>query len=1349
MRRLVLSLLLLLALLCGRPGWCSEVVVSTPSLGTPDVSNGDVSITFDISWTHSWRSSGAPDNRDAAWVFVKYRVNGGDWGHAKLNETGHSVPSNAGITVGLADTSAAFNISTNPGVGIFVYPRNTSSGTFTASGMALRWNYAANGVATTDSIEVKVVAVEMAYVPQAPFYAGDNNTSTGALKQGSSDTDPWYVGGEAPLQVQSTTGNGSGSGQSEPLYYNPLVDDGDTAGAVFTIPEVYPKGFAPYYVMKSHISQGQWVEFFNTLTATQKSARDVTVAKGDSLSYRNNVSWTSGNATLPDQGSGATYEHVGMSYLSWGDVAAYLDWAGLRPMSELEFEKVARGPLSSVSGEYAWGSASGTQATSISNGGTGTERAQNGANVSHGDHAGVQGPLRVGSFGFGVSTREASGAGYYGVMDLSGSLWDRVITIANSSGRSFNGSRHGDGILDASGDANVSSWPASSGAGAGFKGGAWNDAASSARVSDRSSAAVVSTDRASGFGGRGARTALGESIPASTATPTRTATPTTTPSFTPTATPTMTPTTTPTLTLSATPTGSPTVTPTATITETPTVTPTSTLTSTSTPTPTPTPYIPQVTALWTTNGANWMDYVVNNATQKISQVSDTACAGSESAIRGCLHGGEFRKVVISSETSCTNFTIVDTLGAFDWICDDSSGTSIVFYSTGLKRGKGLRDLIESDGSNWKENRVTITNGSTSYQTALSRWWTNTLTPLTSNGTTNAALVELNTAGTIYYLPATSGATSTNGYAFKNSKIGIVTLGTSSLVYGDNSSGANNCHSSTASTTTTNGRCLLVGGSTNYLWIEARLDSQHSAGAYSSTYPVVLKNTAFVRINQTRLNANSSALVGFSFLDATTRGTTVTGLEFQNSLSSNRVAVALVGSGHFIQDYGVANAQNTYPFSFTGVSEAVVHRFRASNGVGDFFGGSGTNRNHRFIETAVSNYTTLGSDEGNYGTFAGMSILNSGGAGSTSFGFDAPGLTGVTAHNILLGNNIGLGLNIGANSSLTQATLSQLAVLNTTQSGIYLDVHGSAQNNKFTGNIVLGNNVNDCRYQTGTWGGVPVGLGTSGSSCVNNGSYSDATFITGKSIANAIVGKIGASDPVNTSEDSSGQATYATTLDWFGFANWFRGWGKYSASAFPGTTHNNRCSTGTCAVWDISLKTQTAANTVVYNNSDSGSTTLNGAITANTTCPTVLRGSRYLSTVPYSYNTDITTGGMSTGYNGYATSDTTFTDTCSAGETCVQRYLKNAIELIGAIDRDPSSPTFGQWDGDGDGLCEAGESCLYAPNFGAYQGHSDGASAYSLVGTREGAGNGSLASCTFEADGGIPNVTMYFYPNNGY
>jgi surface protein len=588
MKRLLLSLAFLCALFMARPGSCSDVTVTNVAVGTPNTSTGDVAVTFDISWTHSWRSSSTPNNWDAAWVFVKYRVGSGEWNHAKLTETGHTVPANAAITLGLADTSSPFNISTNPGVGAFIYRRNPGAGTFTASGVSLRWNYAANGIATTDNVEMKVLAVEMVYVPEAPFYAGDNGTSTGALAQGSSDTDPWYVTTEGGLSVQNSTGNGSGAGQTEPLYYNPSVTDGDAAGAVYILPAAYPKGFAPYYVMKSHISQGQWVAFFNTLTSAQKSARDITAAKGDSLAYRNNVSWTSGDATLPDRGSGATYQHVGMSYLSWGDVAAYLDWAGLRPMSELEFEKVARGSLSPVAGEYAWGGASGTQATSISNGGIGTERAQSGANVSYGDHGGVQGPLRGGSFGYGVSTREASGAGYYGVMDLSGSLWDRVVTVANSSGRSFNGSHHGDGILDPSGNANVSTWPPSNGSGAGFKGGSWYDAASVSRTSDRTRAALISASRTNTTGGRGVRIALGESIPASTPTETATPTHTATPTVTLTATPTITPTSTdaPTATPTDTPTATPTITPTST--DTATVTPTLTSTPTETATETPT-----------------------------------------------------------------------------------------------------------------------------------------------------------------------------------------------------------------------------------------------------------------------------------------------------------------------------------------------------------------------------------------------------------------------------------------------------------------------------------------------------------------------------------------------------------------------------------------------------------------------------------------------------------------------------------------------------------------------------------------------------------------------------------------
>ena len=38
------------------------------------------------------------------------------------------------------------------------------------------------------------------------------------------------------------------------------------------------------------------------------------------------------------------------------NLCTYLDWAGLRPMTELEYEKICRGPSAPVAGEYAWGS---------------------------------------------------------------------------------------------------------------------------------------------------------------------------------------------------------------------------------------------------------------------------------------------------------------------------------------------------------------------------------------------------------------------------------------------------------------------------------------------------------------------------------------------------------------------------------------------------------------------------------------------------------------------------------------------------------------------------------------------------------------------------------------------------------------------------------------------------------------------------------------------------------------------------------------------------------------------------------------------------------------------------------
>ncbi len=514
MKFLKVLILIAAVVLSASDGVCGGINVTNTSVGTRDSGTGTAPINFDISWNNSWRSTDpgapAPNNWDAAWVFVKFRKNGGNWAHASLTDTGHTVPSGASLDVGLVDTSASFNISTNPGVGVFIYRSADGVGTFTKTGFSLNWKYTQDGVGVNDTIDIRVFAIEMVYVPTGAFFAGDNATSYASFQQGCSDTDPWYIGSESALTTGTQAGSGTGVGEtnSEYRYVSWAQAGEDATGAVFTIPAVFPKGYQKFYMMKGEISQSQWVSFFNTLTTTQKSTRDTTGLKGsDSLTSRNNVSWISGDATLPDQGGGATYGSVAMNYLSWADLAAYLDWAGLRPMSELEFEKAGRGPYRAVSGEYAWGSTSITGATSVNNAGMPNEAPGAAANCVYLNSAGVQGPMRVGAMAAGDATRVAAGAGYYGAMDLSGNLWERLVSVGRAEGRAFNGAKHGNGILSSSGQADVTTWPGSDTVGAGYRGGDWSLSGPYVRLSSRIRATRTYAPGSSMDGGRGVRSA--------------------------------------------------------------------------------------------------------------------------------------------------------------------------------------------------------------------------------------------------------------------------------------------------------------------------------------------------------------------------------------------------------------------------------------------------------------------------------------------------------------------------------------------------------------------------------------------------------------------------------------------------------------------------------------------------------------------------------------------------------------------------------------------------------------------------------------------------------------------------
>jgi len=134
------------------------------------------------------------------------------------------------------------------------------------------------------------------------------------------------------------------------------------------------------------------------------------------------------------------------NYIASSDALAYAVWAGLRPMTELEFEKACRGPRHPVPKECAWGrppasrSAAGYPAPKLLDAGLPTERPATG-NCPNPFYA-----HRVGALATADSDRLAAGASYWGVMDLN--ACDFVVSVGNKKGRAFRGT-HGNGTVPA------------------------------------------------------------------------------------------------------------------------------------------------------------------------------------------------------------------------------------------------------------------------------------------------------------------------------------------------------------------------------------------------------------------------------------------------------------------------------------------------------------------------------------------------------------------------------------------------------------------------------------------------------------------------------------------------------------------------------------------------------------------------------------------------------------------------------------------------------------------------------------------------------------------------------------
>ena len=409
------------------------------------------------------------------------------------------------------------------GMGVFVYrsendtSENDRSEKGRSGALKLKLRLKTQRPCDGHPLKVWVGAIEMVHIPAGEFRLGDPAGPEGPHccfhTNGEGDDLSYPVRSEGPIEVGIEPGQ---------LTWN----NKGQMGKLGDLPATFPKGHQGYYVTKHLISQGEYADFINHLKGHQLSIRFPFGGQGE---YRYTVYKTRSSARV------CTRPERPANWVSWADASAYMWWTGLRPLTELEWEKAARGPLTPVSCEYAWGSTVLVSSVVILGDETEHPIVQGNANIEntlmpfHGGDGG-QGPVPDDAFratcyqceaeavhlGEGsdvrdiVDPREETGASYYGVMGMTGNLWEFVISAGMAKGRAFVG-EHGGGELNPQGGlgSTESSWPDHDNVGIGYRGGSWYTKAYAGRIADRcfGSGLTGYYDRSHDTGIRAARTA--------------------------------------------------------------------------------------------------------------------------------------------------------------------------------------------------------------------------------------------------------------------------------------------------------------------------------------------------------------------------------------------------------------------------------------------------------------------------------------------------------------------------------------------------------------------------------------------------------------------------------------------------------------------------------------------------------------------------------------------------------------------------------------------------------------------------------------------------------------------------
>ena len=394
--------------------------------------NRNLYVIADVSWDNAWRNT---KNHDAAWLFVKL-LTGNGYRHILVSDNGHAVITNYTGKQKLA------LIAADDKVGIYLRSDDAYRGKIRAR-IRIQLDAKSLGNINPNNGLLLMSGIEMVYIPAGIHYLGEPDSAMSRKYYSLHGTsagnkyDFHVIRSEDEIPVNKETGS---------LYYNvetPMFQ-GDQQGPV---PAAFPKGYGSFYLMKYEITQGEYAVFLNSLSHEQSQLR---ANFGGKDYYKNRGSISNDNGKYV-----AAFPNRPCNYLSWDDAMAYADWAGLRPYTELEFNKACLGPVKPGPNQYPWGNTSRNF----------VERAVD----ANGDlvlqHEFTEAQLSEGNL-------EAFGASYFWVMDLAGSVWERVVTVGDQKGRAFKGTQ-GDGTVSYYGFANNEDWPKGTveTGGYGFRGG--------------------------------------------------------------------------------------------------------------------------------------------------------------------------------------------------------------------------------------------------------------------------------------------------------------------------------------------------------------------------------------------------------------------------------------------------------------------------------------------------------------------------------------------------------------------------------------------------------------------------------------------------------------------------------------------------------------------------------------------------------------------------------------------------------------------------------------------------------------------------------------------------------------